>query len=320
MSSLELLFLIACADPPPADWRGDPAPDPVAAADGSVPLADANSYSYVGLLDAPSFPMAELSDATLSWAPLTKDLQCHDLDPVVDIDNTALLVFPYLSEEEVETGLSENSLEQVDMGVYLSYEPGDTTSVSLTQMTFFGTDADIETHFTAGSGTWMVLLTSGTRIAVGARMLAFLTPTAGETATAAEVDDGCSVLDFDANLHDLTPLPVLADGPWLLDWSGLTRDGRGGAFERARVDGVMVAHYLETVPVLEAQFLDLQLLAYESWTYELTAGGTSADLGALTGPSDPFPGFTDDGVWLVALTCSTCANPAPLFLTVVDPQ
>jgi hypothetical protein len=286
------------------------------AADGTVPLGDANNFSYDGTLDAPSFPMAELTDATLDWSALHTDIQCHALDPVADIDNTALIVFPYLSEEEVETGLSDGSLAQVDMGVYLSYQPGDTTSVSLTQLTFFGTDADIETHFTEGSGAWLLLLTTGTEVAVGARMLTFLTPTVGETTTTASVDDGCPVLDFHADLASLQPVPVLADGPWKLDWSGLTRDGHGGEFVPTRVDSVMVARFDLSVPELQDRFLDLEDLAVESYTYDL-GGGTSADLGALAGPSDPFPGFSGDGVWAVALLCSTCSNPAPLFLTIV---
>ena len=34
----------------------------------------------------------------------------------------------------------------------------------------------------------------------------------------------------------------------------------------------------------------------------------------------PEYGFTADGTWILGLTCSTCANPAPLFLTVLEPS
>ncbi len=316
-----LLLALACAKAPDgaaADTDGA-ADVPAAATDGSVPLTDANNFAYEGVLDAPSLPLAELNDVALDWSDLTTDLRCNALDPVADIDNTALLVFPYLTEEEVEAGLSDDSLDQADLAVYLSYLPGDTTRLNLSNMSFFGTDSEIEGRFEAGSGTWMVLLTTGTEIAVGARMMAFLRPTVGETATEASVTDGCPVLDFTADLTTLAHVPVLRDGPWRLDWSALTRDGHGGGFEPTRVDGVMVARFDLTVQDLQDNFLDLESLAAETWRYTITSG-TDLDLGVASGPSDPFPGFDGEGVWAVALTCGTCPNPAPLFLTIVDPR
>jgi hypothetical protein len=292
-----------------------PAPDPT----GAVVLTDAANYTFSGTLDAPSFPVAPETDVTLEWSTLTTNLRCQPLDPVADIDNTALLYFPYLTEAEIEQGLSMDTLNQADLGVYLSYEPGDGTSVSLSQVSFFGTDPEIEAQFTAESGTWLVLLTSGTTIAVGVQMLAFLEPTAGETSTAASVTDGCPVLDYSADLASADRVPVLADGPWLLDWSALTRDGQGSPFEPTRADALMVARFDESITDLEADFLDLELLAEETWTYTL-GGGTTADLGALSGPSDPFPGFDAAGTWALALRCTTCPNPAPLFLTFVVPS
>ncbi len=304
--------LVVDDDTAPADTDTGPA------ADGSVPLSDANNYTYEGVLDAPAFPVAALSDATLDWSALRTDLRCNALDPVADIDNAALLVFPHLTEQEVEQGLSDDSLDQAALGAYLSQEPGDATQIRLSDMTFFGTDVDIEQEFDAGSGTWLVILTTGTEIAVGARMLAFLTPTAGESATEAVVTDGCPVLDFSADLASMRRVPVLRDGPWALDWSALTRDGHGGHFEPTRVDGLMIARFDRSIEDLQANFLDLESLAAETWRYTHTTG-TSADLAALTGPSEPFPGFTGEGVWAFALTCGTCPNPAPLFLTIVEP-
>lgn len=311
-----VLVLWACVQAPTPD-TGD-TDIPAAAADGTVLLGDENNFFYTGTLDAPSFAMAQNTDITVSWADLVTDLRCHDLDPVVDIDNSALLIFPYLTEEEVEDGLSTDTLDQADLGGYLSQQPGDATSVSLSGYTFFGTDADIVNRYDAGSGTWLVLLTTGTEVAIGTRMLAFITPTDAGGLTETSVSDGCSILDFDADLASLTPVPMLSDGPWELDWSALTQNGQDGEFVPTRADGVMIARFAESVAELEDNFLDLEELAEDVWTYELTSG-TTADLGALTGPSDPFPGFLDDGVWVLALTCSTCPNPAPLFLTIVEP-
>lgn len=300
-----LLAVLACVRPDPAADR----PDEL------LTLTDANNFAYEGTLDAPSFPLAELADSSVAWPNLIADLRCHALDPVADIDNAALLVFPRLTEAEVEDGLGNDTLQQVDLGVYLSHEPGDATSVSLSEFTFFGTETDIQTEFEAGSGAWLVLLTTGTGVAIGARMLVFLTPTAGEPATRAEVEDGCPVLDFAADLRSLEPVPARVEGPWRIDWSALTRNGHGGDFVTTRVDSLMVARFEGlSVQDVEERFLDIEILAAETWTWPLGAG-TSADLGTLGG----FPGFADDGVWMLGLLCSTCPNPAPLFLTVIEP-
>lgn len=320
LAGLAVGLAVGCvADTSDTSVKDDTASLPDPDASGAVPLTDANNYTYVGTLDAPSFEVAPEIDVTLEWSALTTNLRCQPLDPVGDIDNTALLYFPYLTEAEVEHGLSTDTLDQADLGVYLSYEPGDETSVSLSQVSFFGTDPEIEGQFTAESGTWLFLLTTGTTVAAGTQMLAFLEPTAGETTTLASLTDGCPVLDFSADLTSLTQVPVLAAGPWLLDWSALTRDGQGGVFEPTRADALMVARFDEPVADLEVDFLALEQLAEETWTYTLS-GGTSVDLAALAGPSAPFPGFTTGGTWALALRCTGCPNPAPLFLTFVVPS
>jgi hypothetical protein len=288
--------------------------------DGTVHLLDANNYAFTGLLDGPSFPLRSLQDATLSWADLQQDLQCHDLDPVLDVDNAALLVFPRLTEEEVEDGLSNNTLAQVDLGVYLSYAPGDETEASLSQMTFFGTDADIEDEFAEGSGTWLLLLTTGTTVGVGARMLAFLDPQDDATDSRASVSDGCAVLDVTVDLQAMTPLGVRPDGPWPVVWDGLTTTGQGNPFEAGDVDTLMLARFDALgLAELEGQFLDLELLADGLWTME-HAGGTSADLSALVDASGAaFGGFSAGATYVLALRCSTCPSPAPLFLGSLEP-
>ena len=50
------------------------------------------------------------------------------------------------------------------------------------------------------------------------------------------------------------------------------------------------------------------------------AGELVADLALATGDDGDFTGFTDGGTWVLALMCSSCSNPAPLFLTVVEPS
>lgn len=293
-------------------------PDP----SGQIALGDVNNYRFEGYLDGPGFPAAELADVRVDWSEVSQDFQCHDMDPATEVDNVALLVFPYLSEEEVEAGLSQDDIEQSELGVYLTVEPEDgVTSASLSDFTFFGTEAKIQEEFDEGSGTWLVLFTTGTTVGVGSRMIAFLRPDASAGATSVEVPQGCGVLDWSADLARLQPVAALPEGPWLVDWSALTEDGRGGELVLGDIDELMVGRYRDLSPAdLQAQFLDIEQLADGLWRLD-PGGAHQADLaGLLSDEGQPFPGFDDpQATWVLALRCNTCSNPAPPFLTVVQP-
>jgi len=231
-----------------------------------------------------------------------------------------LMVFPNLTQEEVALELSNDSMQQRDLGAYISFEnTDDATSTNLTELSFFGTDPEILGEYTEGSGTWMVLLASGTTPGVGSRIIHFIEPKSSSTNTEVNLPDGCGMLDFEANLVDQESAPISIEGPWVLDWSELTVDGRGNEFSHSSVDGIMVGRYADLTPAdVESQFLDLEIMADELWTLELT-GGSTANLADLTGDT-PFTDFSGEGTWILALRCSLCSNPAPLFLTVLDPQ
>lgn len=289
---------------------------------GAIPIVNANNYRFDGELDVPRFPLRALADVGVSWAGATEDVQCQALDPVGDIDNVSLLTFPHLSEAEVETGLAHDSLQQADSAVYLSWPPGSATDLHLSDLTFFGTPADIDQQFKEGTGQWLLLFATGETVGVGTRLLALLTPDDDETTTSVSLEPQCGTLDYEVDLEALVPVPVLRDGPWLLDWSRLTVNGMRNPFFPTKVSEVTVAWFAErTVPELEADFLDLPSLADRRWSMR-HAFGTGDDLAQLTDVNDgsAFPGFTAEGTWVLALLCETCAVPAPLLLTVVAPE
>ena len=307
------LAATACANTP----AGGPSQ-----AEGALTFGNENNYQFSGVIDGPTLSLQAGADVAVDWGELSEDLQCHPLDPVGDIDNAALVWFRYLDEAAAEDGISNNNLNQSEMSLYLSFEPGDATTVTLSQLLAFGaTDPEVEQYFIENSGAWMLLLTTGTTIAVGTRMLAFLEPTTNTSDTSASVTDGCSVLTYEVELEALTPLGVLADGPWLLDWSGLTSTGQGNPFVATQVSEILLARY-ETVSLsdLEGDFLDIEPLADDRYTL-VHESGTSADLSRLTNARDgtAFPGFDEESLWLLALRCQHCPSPAPVALTVLVP-
>ena len=310
---LSLLSLACSGDKD--DSGGSDIVDP----DSIVELSDGGNFAYTGDLSPTSTQTAEMANLHFDWSQVANDLQCHSMDPATDVDNIALMVFPNLTQAEVAAELSNDTMQQRDLGAYISYEnTDDATEADLTDLTFFGTDPEILSEYTEGSGTWMFLLASGTTPGVGSRILHFIEPTASSDNTEVVLPDGCGLLDFEAQLSTTTT-PISTEGPWVIDWSGLTQDGRGNEFSHSSVDGIMVGYYADlSTEDLQSQFLDLELIADGLWTIDLT-GGSTADLNDLSGDTE-FDGFSAPGTWVIALRCSLCSNPAPLYLTVLEPQ
>ncbi|MDP6933131.1 MAG: hypothetical protein QGG40_09450 [Myxococcota bacterium] len=281
--------------------------------------ADANNYSYEVEIDVPSIPTASATDLDICWDELASDIQCHDVDPAADIDNVSLIRFPHIDQTEVAAGLSGAGLQQADISGYVESRNEGETCSTLAEMSFFGTEIDVASEYTEDGGTYLLLLTAGTEPGVGALMLTFLEPSSSSDNTSVDVSDGCGVLDFEADLQSLEPMPLYADGPWEIDWSGLTVDGQALDIDLGTIDTITLGHYPDLGAAdLEAQFLDLELLATTTWELEIESG-SSVDLGDLTHEGEAFSGFDQDGLWVFALRCSRCPSPAPLFLTLIDP-
>ncbi len=299
----------------------DPGPDPCEEASASILLADENNYSFDGALDIASTPVQPLADIVIDWGAMAHDLLGHEIDPVGEIDVAATIVFGGLTEEEVEQGLSLGNLDQAEMTIFANQQPGDATSVLLSDMFMFQNDFDIETYLEPGSGTWLIALTTGTTPGVGTRMAAFLEPVDGESNTTLTITDTSTVLDFEADLSSLDGVYVPAGEPALsVDWSEVTTDGQGTELLEGTVDQVMLGHYASMeIADLEAQFLDIELIADELYSHDLQSGA-ELDLSLLQDDGGgAFPGIDGEGTWLLALRCTSCVNPAPPIITILHP-
>jgi len=282
-----------------------------------VPLLDANNYNYEGALDLPSVQTVPAADLDICWEEAIQDIQCHDLDPSIDVDNVGLVRFSHLSEEEVEAKLSGAGLQQADISGYVEWINEDSAlCTTLADMSFFGTEIDVTEEYVDDGSTYMLLLTEGTEPGVGARVLTFLDPTPESDNTAVDFESGCGVLDLTADVQSLERW--VGDDSLVVDWSQLTADGQGLSIDFGMIDKLSIGHYPELeASDLETQFLDIELIAEPLYTMELE-GGTVADLSNAKAGSENFSGFNQDGLWMLALQCTRCSNPAPLFLTLVD--
>lgn len=283
-----------------------------------VLLQNENNYAWTGGLVIPEYITAEKEDIKIDFSALTDDMLCHEMDPVADVDNLGLTRFPHMDEQEVSSGLTNNSLLQSNTNGYVSCEPGDETFCMLSDFSFGGTAYNTVEVYEEAGGTFLIVVANGYDPGQGALFLAFLKPTPGSDVTEVYLTPTCDVVDYDVDLTAMTHLALPA-APSCIDWSGLTIAGNGEPVVPGKLDEILIGHYTQTPDELDDQFTDIELLASEFYTLELT-GGTDADLtGAASADGTPFGGFTTDGTWLLGLRCTSCTNPAPIFMTVVDP-
>jgi hypothetical protein len=308
--------------------------------DGVYLLDDSSNYVFDGSLDIATQDVAvqiascvdnadndddgetdeldECIDLSIEWGEISQDLQGHEMDPVDDVNSVALIIFRYLSQEEVEQKLSENSLVQADVGLYVSIDPESETSAALSELNLLGNEIGPHQYLEEGYGTFMLYLQKGYTVGTGVMMSQFFEPRVDSSETTVRFSDESTILDFEVDLRSADPLVVQSGAEVFVDWSAVSTDGLGTEFDSNAVDQLMIARYEDlTLEDLEGQFLDIELLADEIWTMDL-GGESTVDLSDATGDSGSFGGLDDSSTWLLALRCSTCANPAPLYLTVMN--
>ena len=306
---------------------GDPADD-AAGTDADVPppsyiyFQDANNYTFVSTLDIPSVETAATDDIEICWDGLTKDFQCHEMDPAADIAEVSLVRFYNRTEQDISDALSRGDLAQAETAGFLDFPTdGDKTCANLSAFTMRGTVVDVAEEYTVDANTtYLLIVTNDTRPGVGARMMTFIHPSETSEVQRVDIVEDCDVLSFDADLAGLTKVRVPKTVPLTLDWSEISRNGQGITPSFGSIDAAKLGFYKGlTAEDLEARIVDLFLIADKMWTLELN-GDFHANLAeAADENGNAFTTFEGDGTWVFTLTCSTCQNPSPQFVTVFEP-
>jgi len=297
-----------------------------AAKGGAVALTNANNYTAESRLTIPSLDVAADADLDICWTDVISDLQCHEVDPAQDLNNVTLLRFLNLSHDDVEARLTSGELSQSEVDGFVEFNTSpDATCAKLSDMSFMGTPVEIGEEFTESDDhVYMLVLTQGTDPGVGARTMTFLNPSSSSALTEVSAPEGCGMLDFKADLSSLERVEIASEGPWSIEWRDVTRDSGGNEPPLPMVDRVMLTFYQDKdVGFLEENVFDIELVATRIWEIAQD-GGRETDLALALDreTGEPFAGFEteSDGVWLFGLLCSSCQNPAPLVLTVLDPK
>jgi hypothetical protein len=289
-------------------------------------MRDQNNYTSQSTLTIPTVQTVPGADLDICWTALAQDILCHPLTPTADIDNVSFLQILNMSQAEIAAKLAAGKLPASQVKIYRDFHvdqaPG-TTCTKLSSLSLGGTAVAPPQDYVEGSDKkYMLLFSRGTIPGSGARTMVFVEPTASSTNTMVTAPEGCGILQFSADLTSPQRLPIPAAGPWVLDWSQITRDSMGNPVIFQYLDSLLLAFYEGmTVANLEAQFLDIDMIATSLYELAIPTGAKSADLARAKDASGAaFPGFgRTNGVWAVGLLCSTCQVPAPVALSILEP-
>lgn len=311
--------------------------------DGSLSLNvdPANNYAFDSTVTLRPLKVAPNTPFTFDWSKLTVDLMQQPINASGGEVVTVLLSLLDLNIQDFQDKLNANE----DLGNYskgaLIYFP--TTSETTAELYQFMTPgnavpedpANIDPYLDPGEfppekNTYAVLVQDETQPAHGVRMVQALQLDPASVQTVVEITNDSSGLMYDTNLATVLPVQIpQATANILVDWGPLQQDpskhitgalnALGGPWFQGSIDEVMVGHYMLTPDELTAQFLGLENIAAELYRGPVEAGA-KLNLSTLVEETTAaaFPGIDDTGTWILALNCTSCTNPAPWFLTILQ--
>jgi len=284
--------------------------------EGTALLTAEQSYDFSNVLFAQSTVITSGVDTTINWSNLTVDQLGREMSPD-SIDTMLIVRFEALSHEEVIQGAADDCIEQPDISGVVELHPEEgQVSANLTDFSFMGYEIDPAEQILEGMGSF--LITAYSDDAIGVRMMHFIEPEVGADASTVELENGVASVDLSMDIDAGTPLPLNTTS---IDWAGLELDTPCGTFPLNRFDRLTVVKYDDlTIADVENDFLYMDTIGTDVWNADIE-GLSLFDLTTMTSETGaPFDGFTPDSLWLVALRCMTCDNPAPPYIAVVDAE
>ena len=321
--------MMAPPPPPPTPIVSAACGDPTA----SVVITDPTNYS---LSDSFTMQVAKLKDNTdlvFDWSRVTVDFFGKTVNPLTDI-NTVLISLWNLTPQGIEDALKVDNLPLAsNSGVITTFPDGTYTQQNLLSFNELGnplpTDelwsrfntATPNYQYPQDQYTFLAMAQTGSDIGRNPRMIALFNIDPNATQTELDFTNDSTKLSYTVDLLQSQPMEVPAGVPALtVDWSQMTKNALGNRYDYSEITLAAVAHYkTETLPQLQQDFLNLEDIADGWWSGPVVAGA-SIDLGGLVdADSATFPGIDGTGVWMAALFCGNCNNPAPWSITILQP-
>lgn len=302
------------------------------AGETEVRITDETNYTLSNTMTVAKSTLEDATDLTFDWGSITTDFFGKPIDAAQDLDMVLLSLW-HLTPQAIEEALKTDNLSlSLNAGALSAYPDGTFTSENLLDFNLFGeevSDEDVWAWFDTSTPdyafpqdeyTFLVMVSEGTLTGKNARMLHMFTLDPNATETTLMLTNDSTKLDYTVDLHSPRAIQIPRATPSIeIDWSDMTVTSLGNEYNPFSVNEAVVAHYPMTREELEDDFLSLEELADGWWSVDDIAG-RSVDLGTLAAEDgSPFTGITGDGLWLLALFCtSNCNNPAPISITFLE--
>jgi hypothetical protein len=304
----------------------------VTCTNGTIVANETNDYAFTSAITLPTVKVKSMSDLTFNWGGVNTDFLGHAVNPVTDL-NTIFLLVVDLPIATFQKQLNDNTFSQASIVITPppSFAPtGMTMGTLYNNFTAGGETIDMTnagpylnaTTYTPANSTYTIAAQTGTNLGSGIRMLQAFQLDDSATSTTVTLTNSSTMLQYSANLHSLHPTGVpMGTAALSMDWGQLTTNALGADITNTvtNITSAIVGHYTQTPAELEGQFLNLRTVAQDLYTATIESG-TSLDFRTLMDSAGhPFPGVDSTGTWLVALICDNCRNPAPWYLTILEP-
>ena len=282
--------------------------------EGTVLLEASQNYDFSSTLAVETQEIQAKEDAIMDWSALTVDQLGKEMS-TSEADQIMIVRFEELSEQEVLEKAAVDCLKQKDVtGVVEVFPEDSATQANLSDFQLIGYNVDPAEQFQEDMGTFLVsVYTEGV---AGVRMSTFLSPLDSSENGLVEITNESSAVDFSVVLDAGTPLPLDTEE---LDWAKLEVPTDCGSFPINKFDGLMIARYdSASIEDLEADFLRIDEIADAVWTADIEGRSSLMLTDAKNAAGESFEGFDSESLWVVALRCFTCNNPAPPYLALVS--
>jgi hypothetical protein len=303
--------------------------DPTAA----VVITDPTNYSLTDDFTMQVATLKDNSDLLFDWSRVTVDFFGKAVDPANDID-TVLISLWNLTPAGIEEALKVDNLPLAqNNGVITTFPDGTYTAQDLLNFNLLGQPLPVDQlwgyfntatpnyQYPQDQYTFLAMAQSGTDVGKNPRMISLFHIDPAATQTELDFTNSSTKLDYTVDLIKAAPLRVPKSTPALtIDWSQMHTNAIGNEYIYSQITQAAVAHYTtKTLPELQKDFLNLEAIADGWWSGPVVAG-SSIDLSGLADKGGAaFPGIDANGVWMAALFCTNCNNPAPWSITILQP-
>ena len=299
---------------------------------GTMIANETNDYTFTSSLMLHPVKVKPMSDLAFNWGGVTQDFLGQPVNAVNDL-NTIFLLLVNLPAATFEMQLNNDTFSTSSIaipGPPPAYMPTNGVTMQTLYNNFMGAytvDASMAAQYldaatyTPSNSTYVVAAQTGTSmIGTGIRMLQSFELDPSSSNTTVTMTNSSTTLTYSANLHSLHPTGVpMGKADLTLDWGQIQTNALGQPFVATNVARAIVGHYTQTPSQLESQFLDLQTIAQDLYTADIPSGSVLDFTQLKDQAGNSFSGVDSTGTWLVALICTGCRNPAPYYLTILEP-